>query len=232
MATLQATPKPRVTNRRAGWSAIASGLMGFMSFGSLLAGAVYIASHKPDEFKALADVPLLGRLLFKGVYVGSMLQALFMIPVAVAAHRLGRLRAPILSRVATAVGISALLVVIALRVLIFVNSEVSDILFIGPMGFVGVWLIIVNWLQRGRISRGLRIAGTVAGVGFVIAGLSFFFLGGLNEVAHPGAYGNNMPFHIGLWVGGIPAFVVFPIWAILLGRRCTWAATQAMNVST
>lgn len=212
------TTAPDAANRRAGWSAVASGLMGLMSFGCLLAMAGYIASHLPDEFKTLADAPFLLRLLLKGVYVGSMLQALFMIPVAAAAHTLGRLRSPRLSQLATVVGIGALTIVVLLRVLIFVDSEVSDILFIGPMGFVGVWLIVVNWLRRDRISRGLRIAGTVAGVGFVIAGMSFFFLGGLAEVAHPGAYANNVPFHIGLWVGGIPAFILYPIWAILLAR--------------
>ena len=218
MTTLQAATGPGAASRGAAGSAIASELMGIMSFASLIACAVYVASHKPDEFKALADVPLLGRLLFKSVYVGSMLQALFMIPVAAAVHALGRLSSRTLSQILAAVGISALTAVVLLRVLIFVDPEVSDILFIGPIGFVGAWLIAVNWLLRDKLSRGLRLAGTVSGVGFVVAGMSFFFLGGLAEFANPGAYGDNMPFHIGLWVGGIPGFVVFPIWAILLGR--------------
>jgi hypothetical protein len=39
------------------------------------------------------------------------------------------------------------------------------------MGFVGFWRIIVNWLLRGSLSRGLSTIGMIAGIGFVIAGL-------------------------------------------------------------
>jgi hypothetical protein len=192
--------------------------MGIMSFACLIACAVYIASQK-TEFKELADVPLLGRLLFKGTYVGTVLQSLFMIPVAVAVHTLSRLRSQRMSRAATAVGISALIAVVVLRALPLVNQKVSDLLFLGPMGFVGVWLIVVNWLLSGLLSRGIRITGTIAGVGFGIVGLTFFFLGGLAEFTHPDAIGDDMVFHIGLWVGGIPAFILYPVWAILLGRK-------------
>ena len=90
----------------------------------------------------------------------------------------------------------------------------------GPMGFVGLWLIVVNWLLADVLSRTLRIAGTVAGVGLIILGASFFFLGGLLVLRDgPFAYASNVNFHIGIAIGGFPAFIVYPIWAILLGRK-------------
>lgn len=218
MTTLPVATTREPTNRPAGWAAIASGLMGIMSFAFLIACAVFIASQK-TEIKEFDDAPLLARLLFKGSYVGNVLQALFMIPVAATVHTLGRLRSQRMSRAATAVGISALIAVVVLRGLPLVNPKASDILFIGPMGFVGVWLVAVNWLLSGVLGRGTRITGTIVGIGFVIAGLSFFFLGGLAEFTHPNSIRDDLVFHIGLWVGGIPAFILYPVWTILLGRK-------------
>lgn len=205
-------------NRPAGWAAIGSGMMGVLGFGFLIGFAAYVASQK-TEFKELEDVPLLGRLLLKGNYVGIMLQAFFMIPVAAALHTLSRTRSQKIGRAATAVGITALVAVVLLRLLVLLNPKVSDLLFIGPMGFVGVWLIAVNWLLSGILTRGIKMIGTVAGAGFVIAGISFFFLGGLAEFTHPDSIGDDLVFHIPLWVGGIPAFILYPVWAILLGRK-------------
>ena len=218
MTTLPAATTTRPRNRPAGWAAIASGGMGIMSFAFLIACAVFIASQK-TEIKEFDDAPLLVRLLFKGSYVGNVLQALFMIPVAAAVHTLGRLRSQRMSRAATALGISALIAVVVLRGLPLVKPKVSDILFIGPMGFVGVWLIVVNWLLSGVLGRAIRTTGAIVGIGFVIAGLSFFFLGGLAEFTHPNSIRDDLVFHIGLWVGGIPAFILYPVWAILLGRK-------------
>ena len=219
MTTPPAATATRPTKRFVGWAAIASGIMGIMSFGFLLAFVAYAVTHKMGDIKEFADIPLVGRLLLKGSYVGSMLQALCMIPVLIAMHALGRLRSQKMSGAVTAVGMIGLIAVALLRAIILVNPKVSDILFIGPMGFVGVWLVMSNSLLRGVFSRGIRVMGVIVGVGFVIAGLSFFFLGGLAEFSHPGALGNDLVFHAGLWGGGIPAFLLYPLWAILLGRK-------------
>ncbi len=54
----------------------------------------------------------------------------------------------------------------------------------------------------------------------VIVGASFFFLGGLVVLTEgPYAYAHNVNFHIGIAVGGLPGFIMYPIWAILLGRK-------------
>jgi len=88
------------------------------------------------------------------------------------------------------------------------------------MGFVGVWLIAVNWLLGGVFHVALRVLGIVAGLGLVILGASFFFLGGLAVLTDgPFAYTNNVNFHIGIAIGGFPAFILYPIWAIFAGRK-------------
>ncbi len=210
----------RPTSRAAGRAAIASGSMGIFAFGSLIAAFVYILSLH-TEFEKFEDVPLIGRLLFSGHNAGILLQALFMIPVVIAVHDLGRRRSPSLSRAAFVVGLVAYPAVVLLEAPLLVDPQlISDIFFIGPMGFVGVWLVIVNRLLGSRLSRGLSTIGMIAGIGFVIAGLSFFLLLDLAAlIRNPDAYGKDLDFHIGLWIGGVPAFILFPIWAILFGRN-------------
>ena len=224
-------PTREPTNRATGWAAIASGIVGIISFGFLLAFIAYAVTQKMGDIKEFAEIPLVGRLLLKGSYVGSMLQALCMIPVLIAVHALGRLRSQKMSGTATAVGMIGLIAVALLRAIILVNPKVSDILFIGPMGFVGAWLVMCNSLLRGVLSRGIRVTGMIVGVGFVIASLSFFFLGGVAEFTHPGALGNDLVFHAGLWGGGIPAFLLYPVWAILLGRKLVRARDDGTTPS-
>jgi hypothetical protein len=126
----------------------------------------------------------------------------------------------VLSKIAVVVGIGAFIVVVVLEALLVGDPEkISDIWFIGPMGFVGLWLIAVNWLLNGAISRGISITGTVSGIGLAIAGVSFFFFLDLAALMdNPDSYGDDLDFHIGLWVGGGPGLILYPIWAILLGR--------------
>ena len=96
----------------------------------------------------------------------------------------------------------------------------SDILFMAPTGFVGVWLIVVNGLGASGLSRGLRAVGILAGIGLVIGGASFFFLGGLAVFTDgPFAYANDVDFHVGIAIGGILGNILFPTWAILLSRK-------------
>ena len=91
-------------------------------------------------------------------------------------------------------------------------------------GISGVLLVAFYYqLALGELPCPLcalqRVGFIVAGVGLVIAGLSFFFLGGLDVLTKgPDAYGENLPFHLGLWIGGVPGFVLLPIWGILCGR--------------
>lgn len=210
------------SHRPAGWAAIASGVLGFIAFWTLIA---YIATTPSEllESKVVLKpgaMPTMARFLLTSNSVEVMLQVLFMIPVALALHALGRQHSPGVSRAAVTVGIIALCGVALLELLPLVNPEVSDILFMGPMAFVGAWLIVVNWLLAGVLSRTLRITGTVVGVGWVIQGASFFFLGGLAVLTDgPQAYADDVDFHNGVAIGGVPGNFLYPIWAILLGSK-------------
>jgi hypothetical protein len=186
-----------------------------LSFASLIA---YLATQE-TQFATTGIMPPMGRLFITTNYVGVLLQALLMIPVARAVHSLVKDRAPAASRVNLNVALVALSGVALLRFLLLLSPAVSDILFMAPMGFVGLWLITSNWLLAGTISNTLRVVGTLAGVGLVILGASFFFLGGLLVFRDgPYSYANNVNFHIGIGIGGFPGFIVYPIWTIFLGR--------------
>ena len=204
-------------NRLAGWAAIASGVVSVIAFASLV---VYLATQE-RTFEATGVMPPIGTGLLATSDLASTLQVLLMIPAASALDALSRRNAPVVSRAAFTVGVVALLAVATLRLLTFANSAVPGILFMAPMGFVGVWLIVANAIARGALSRSVRIVGTLAGVGFAIMGASFFFLGGLVVLTAGGgdAITNDVDFHNGIAIGGVLADILFPVWAILLGRK-------------
>lgn len=165
-------------------------------------------------------MPLVSTLFLSSSEVGFILQALLMIPVALALHAHGRQRSPEVSRAAVTVAIISLGGVALLRLLTVVNPKVSGILFMGPTGFIGIWLIVINWLLAGVLSRGLRITGTVAGVGLIIQSASFFFLGGLIVLTEGAeAYADDVDFHNWNAIGGVPGSILYSIWAILLGSK-------------
>jgi ketosteroid isomerase-like protein len=202
-------------HRFAGWASIASGVVGIIALACLVA---YLATQA-RTFVQTGVMPPTGWLLLTANKTGALLQALLMIPAAIAVLEAGRRGSASLSRAVAVVGCLGLAVVVLVRVGILLSPAVSDILFMGPIGFVGVWLIAVNWLLAGRLSLATRIVGTIAGLGLVIVGASFFFLGGLAVLTDgPYAYGKDVDFHVGIRIGGAPGFILFPIWSALLGR--------------
>jgi hypothetical protein len=143
-----------------------------------------------------------------------------MIPAAVTVSALSE-RGPSRVRRATAMlgGIGLSAVALLKLLLLLPNPTVSDILFMGPTGFVGIWLVVVNWLLAGKLALSVRIVGTIAGLGLVIVSVSFFFLGGLVVLWEgPFAYAKDVDFHVGIRIGGVPGFILYPVWAVLLGR--------------
>lgn len=211
------------SHRSAGWAAIASGALGIVCFGLL---AAYLVTAPKEVLESevapkLGAIPLLSWFLLKGSDVGFIFQALLMAPVAIALEGIARQHSARLSRAAMTVGVISLGSVALLRMLALLFPEqVSGILFMGPTGFVGVWLVIVNWILGRSLSRGLRITGTVAGAGLLIQGASFFFLGGLAVLFNgPESYASDVDFHNWNAIGGVPGGILYWIWAILLGRN-------------
>ena len=208
--------------RSVGWAAIASGVLALIAFVSLIA---YLTTTPQEilDSQVILDpgvMPPMSRFLLASNSVEIAFQSLLMIPVALALHAFGHRRSPVASRAALALGILGLCGVALFQLLPLINPKVSDIFFMGPTGFVGAWLIAINWVLASVLSGRLRIVGTVAGIGLVIVGASFFFLApGVDVlITRPLAYANDVDFHNGIAIGGVPGNILYPIWAILVGR--------------
>ena len=210
------TAHPALLQRLTPSLAIGSGILGIFSFACLIA---YITTPS-FQMQASGVVAPTGKLLLTTQFLSSMAQALLMIPVAVWLYRVRRRRSPGLGRTGMMMGILALGGVALLRLVALVDPAVSDILFMIPMGLVGIWLAVVNWDDPQVLPRWMRILGGIAGICLFGVGLNFFLNGGLIVFSKgPLAYGDDVNFHIGLGLSGLPGFTLFPVWCILLGLR-------------
>jgi hypothetical protein len=213
--------RSHVIGRSIPWLAILSGLLGICSFASLIA-YITTPAFQMDES---GGVPPVGETLLTVQFLASAAQVLMMIPVAIAISRVGGRQSPAPGRNGkiqgwTVLAIGALAAVAILRLAAMVDAAISDILFMLPMGLVGVWLVTVNWKNTIGLPGWMRIWGLVAGLGLVGVGLNFLFNGGLAVFSKgPMAYGNDVHFHIGLGLSGFPGFSLFATWSMLLGLR-------------
>jgi hypothetical protein len=203
------------------WLAIVSGVLGICSFGSLIAYITTPALQMQESGRA----PPMGELLLTVQFLSSAAQVLTMIPVAIWLYGMAGRRSPAPGRNGilqgwTILGVVALAGVAILRLVAMADAAVSDILFMLPMGLVGLWLVALNWKNPIALPGWMRIWGLVAGLGLVGVGLNFLFNGGLAVFSKdPMAYGNDVNFHIGLGLFGFPGFSLFATWSVLLGLR-------------
>ena len=200
----------------AGWAAIASGAVGILAYGILLAFLM--------KRSASADGGML--MLHDG---GVILQFLLMIPVVFGLQSLSRKRPPGLSRTTLATGIGALSFVVLLLLLIF-PKIVWDVLYMFPHGIFGGWLMLVNWRLAGLLPRWLRWFGLVVGFGLVLVGL---FPVGYAVFVDPVCLRipvvlddfptdftpANALLHQLLLVGSYLGVATLPLWSALLGWR-------------
>jgi hypothetical protein len=213
------------------WLAIVSGALGICSFGSLIA---YITTPAL-QMQESGGVPPMGELLLTIQFLSSAVQVLLMIPVAIWLFGTGGRRSPALERNRlargwTILGVVALGGVALLRLVAMLDAAVSDILFMLPMGLVGIWLVAVNWKNHIALPGWMRIWGVVAGGGLIGVGLNFLFNGGLAVFSKdPMAYGNDVNFHIGLGLFGFPGFILFATWSILLGLRSLRSSNERVG---
>lgn len=210
-------------NRLPLWLAILSGILGIFSFGCLI---VYIVTPSL-QMQASGAIAPMGKQLLTVQFLTSMVQALLMIPVTVWLYDVRGRRSSGSGRAVAILGIVALGGLALLRCAALLDPKVSDILFMIPTGLVGVWLALVVWENRRAMPRWLRILGAVAAICLLGVGLNFFLNGGLVVFSKgPMAYGDDVNFHIGLGLSGLPGFTLFPLWCILLGVQFRKASIE------
>lgn len=209
------------THRLLQWLAISSGALGICSFASLI---VYITSPN-IQMRASGAVAPMGEKLLAAQFLCSAAQFLMMVPIAIWFYRSGCSNISQADRIRTVrywtiLGVLALAAVGLLRLVAMVDAAISDILFMLPLGLVGVWLMAINWVNPTGLPGWMRVWSIIAGICLAGVGLNFLFNGGLAVFSEgPMAYGSNVNFHIGLGLFGFPGFILFATWSILLGVR-------------
>lgn len=215
MTSATAPANARQTRAFPGWAAIIAGIAGLLAFACLM---TYLTSYVETLIKT-GVMPVEGMILLSAFDAGGALQALLMIPVALALHRINA-QSHAAGSVALAIGCVGFLGIAMLRALTHVAPTVfSDILFMGPTALVGIWLLMICVLPGGSMPLWLRLIGVVAALGLLIIGASFSFLGGIDVLTDGvDAYATNVPFHQGIATGA-PGNVLYAIWSIIVGVR-------------
>lgn len=209
--------------RTAGWTAIASGIIGIITFSALIT-AVNVRNSQGMEGAAF--------MLFRTHDVGGIIQFLLIIPLAFALYKLSQQRPPEISRTMYNVGVTVLSFTVLLLLLIL-PKIVADPLYMFPQGVFGVWLVFVCRRMKNVLSRGLSWFGIIVGFGLALVGL--FPLGYaifidtvvLQIPAAPEAVIEKIPtntpanniLHYILFTGTFMGIITLPVLTILLGRR-------------
>ena len=138
----------------------------------------------------------------------SALQVLLMLPIAIVLLNRFRSDAPVLSGLATIVGVVGMLVAAVRQALLVLRavrfeSTIGTVLAAG--GAIGAWLAVMKGLAlvSGAFPGGLAWSGIVAGCGYILLMIGFW-LGGQE--------------HLLFWGGSLAAVAGYATWAICLGR--------------
>lgn len=150
--------------RRAGWAAIASGIIGITACGLIWDILFTRVSWIPSDRIWM---------LFVTFDIAVGLQFLFLIPAVYGLRTLSRQSPPELGKAAFATGKWAAIFVVLLVWLGVGDKIVSNGLFMIPQGIFGIWLIIVNWRLSRSLPRWLRWFGMIVGLGLALIGTCF-----------------------------------------------------------
>src|SRR4051812_45562913 len=113
--------------RQAGWTAIASGVIGYIAFGFLAAFLnLHLAEHLRDG------------ILIRSHDACVVLQFLLMIPVVFGLYKLSYQRSRGMNRATVIAGVGALSFTVLFLLLIF-PKILNDTLYMFPQGVFGVW---------------------------------------------------------------------------------------------
>jgi hypothetical protein len=196
--------------RYAAGAAYISGIMGIVGFVSL---TLFFAVEAPAGSQGAQLWGPLSDISGPATMVPLLL-------VVLALHQSEHDRAPMLSRVAAAIGMIGALAVTVLQLLLIFKfltfeQEVGPVVLANAV--VGVWLILANHLARVQSVLSPRPAwlGIVVGASFVLYPAIFPIVGGAD-------FNNNIGSNYLLLIVSSLIFLIsyigFPIWAIGLGR--------------
>ncbi len=175
--------------RYVGWSAYLSAAATIVT---LVAAILFFSVGQP--FGTISDA-------------SSVLQVLFMVPLAIALYRLlpANMRTPGL--LAAALGILGMLVIAVGQSLLVVGriNFQQSLKFFPAAVAIGIWLLGISYLAlAGELwPRGLAWASLLAGAGYVLTVVGFLIGGQQNPL---------------YYLGSLVLLISFPIWAIWLGR--------------
>ncbi len=208
--------------RRAGWTAIMSGVIGYIAFGFLVA---FLIPHLTAHVR--------GGIMIRSHDVCVILQFLLMIPVVFGLYRLSYKKSPGMSQAMLIVCIVALSLTVLFLLLIF-PKILNDTLYMFPQGVFGLWLMVVSWHMQGILPGGLRWFGMVVGFGLALVGtfpsgmaifVPWYTIGAPPELStvtpevSAGVHLADILFHQLLLIGTFIGVITLPIYTILLGRR-------------
>ena len=207
------------SDRRAGWAAIASGIIGITACGLILDVLLTRVSWIPSDRIWM---------LFVTFDIAVGLQFLFLIPAVFGLRTISHQSPPELGKAAFATGKWAAIFVVLLVWLGIGDKIVSNGLFMIPQGIFGIWLIIVNWRLSRSLPRWLRWFGMIVGLGLALIGTCFvglcFIYPSQLYIPHPPTESikevnsvANTFWHQLLINYASPMANTLPIWTILTG---------------
>ena len=203
---------------RTGRYALLSGVLGILAVG-LLVGALVAPTPAPSSMRRETS-------LFAWQNAALILQSLAMIPLTLGLHRLAKEKSPTV----VALGLIAQISLVIASALLFADL-VSDMLYMAPIGLVGLWLLFVNRRDGGYFSTGLVWAGRIAGIGLLTVGLGFLLYGAFvapavfirplthAEIDAQSLTTPNLVAHVCTAAGTVFGRLVYPVWTIVLGKR-------------
>jgi hypothetical protein len=207
--------------RQTGRLALLSSLIGALAVACLIA-ALLAPTPSAHTMRRETDY-------FRWQDTGVILQALVMVPVTLGLFRVRAQHHADASPLWAAWGVAAQASLAISSMLIF-SGTVADMLYMAPLGLVGVWVLAVSGRAQSYASPAIVWTGRVAGFGLILVGVGFLiyglfvapaiFLRPLSnaEIDAQSLTTSNLIAHIFMAVGTLLGRVVYPIWAFLLGR--------------
>ncbi len=207
-----------------------SGITELLSFAAYIAFLVFDLPQTMQSGNVNRPT-LTGDLI--GLFQG--LSVLCMIPIALALHQLADKRAANASRIALLVSVLSMSVLLAFNTLIVLHripETQAGVPITFLFGAIGVWLAAANYFARGNaLPTRPAWLGIIVGAGYVLFAVVYWISGAAN-VESSAALQSNTLFLVGYFAFSIASFILYPIWALWLGRALSPTAMRHNLLTT